>query len=189
MNKFTQTLFLFLSLVTSSAFATVIKYEATDLIDTTPGDNLWHYRYEVSGLPADGLGFDIIFSDSDGFLFGDLESSPVAPNADWDVLAIQADPNISDAGRLDVLSLVNSVILPETFNIDFIWRGVGVPASQRFEIFDSNFAILETGVTIPFNSAISVPEPSPLWLWLCALLIFWMARSVKTKLANFDLPV
>ena len=72
------------------AQAEKIAFVATDLVDVTPGEDLWRYDYTVSGSHnfAQFEFFDIFFDPS---LYGAL-SDASAPNGDWDVLILQ-QPN------------------------------------------------------------------------------------------------
>ena len=43
-------------------FAATFRFEVVDLADTTPGQDLWEYRYTVTGLAlTTGQGFTIFF--------------------------------------------------------------------------------------------------------------------------------
>lgn len=151
---------LLLAVLSPGVRATWIFYETADLADTTPGQDLWQYRYGLSGLPSLAVGFDVYFSLDDGFLHGDL-SNPAGPNGDWDALVIQPDPGLPADGFFDAAKLVASPQLPTFpktyFSVDFIWRGPGVPGSQDFEIYDTDFAVIDSGRTTPFTQG--VPEP------------------------------
>lgn len=155
------------SLLSSHASATTIHYEVIDLPDTTPGDDLWQYQYEVSGhIFNENDGFSIVFDLAD---FAYLEDPPPPPNGDWDVLSLQPDPLLPHDGLYDGLALVDAASLTDRFTISFIWLGVGQPGSQPFEIYalaaDDDITILETGYTIPLQA--SVPEPG-MWALLGA---------------------
>src|SRR5262245_42477689 len=60
-----------------------ITYKATNLPDVVPGEDLWHYEYQVSAFSF-GVkrGFTIFFKVGD---FENLQSPPPPVNADWDV--------------------------------------------------------------------------------------------------------
>ena len=64
------------------------------------------------------------------------------------MLTFQPDPLLPAAGSYDARALAGNASLAETFNVDFIWRGAGVPGSQNFAIFDANFHVIESGSTI-----------------------------------------
>ena len=67
-----------LAVLSPGVRATHIDYETEDLADTTPGEDLWQYRYDLSGLSSEAEGFDIYFRLTDGFHLGDL-SNPDQP--------------------------------------------------------------------------------------------------------------
>src|SRR5262245_14490519 len=78
-------------------YATKIEFVATDLVDITPGEDLWRYDYRVSGGTfLQNSFFDIYF---DPLLYRDLTAGP-APNADWDVAILQ-QPNPANIPPFD----------------------------------------------------------------------------------------
>ncbi|RNC70140.1 MAG: PEP-CTERM sorting domain-containing protein [Desulfuromonadales bacterium] len=170
--------------VAASAGATVIEYEIFDLTDSVVGEDLWEYRYHVSGqsFPTN-YGFDIFFLLSNQFTFGDMEVTPLAPNADWDVISIQADPNLPHDGRYDALALVDNASLVDPFSLSFIWRDSGTPASQPFEIFDDTFAVIEQGMTIPYvrDPANTVPEPGTIVLLGVGIAGVLVGNKVRSR--------
>jgi hypothetical protein len=154
----------------SNASATVIRYQAIDLADSVVGQDLWQYRYDVSGLPGSAVGFDVFFNLSEGYQAGDL-SDPLAPNGDWTVVLLQPDPVLPDDGRFYAEIVAVSPVLPNLpdtyFSVNFVWPGTGAPGGQSFAIYDANFDILEAGRTRPFGEAI--PEPAVPALLLAGL--------------------
>jgi hypothetical protein len=158
-----------------SAVAASIRYEAVDL-PQAPGDgDLWLYRYRVDGavFPA-GHGWSVFF---DVGLYDQLAAG-AAPNADWDVLAIQPDAALVSDGLFDALSLADPASLADPFDVTFLWRGAGTPGAQRFVLYDAATQTLEEGVTTP------VPEPATLAalaLGLAALALRPSARRERAK--------
>jgi len=156
---------LFLTLVAvcaGGARGASISYQATDLPDTVPGQDLWQYQYSLSGTSLSaGEGFDVFFALADGYQFGDLVDPLTGPSGEWDVLAIQADPGLPADGIFDAVAIVNDPISTAPFTAAFIWRGTGTPGAQHFEIFDSSFTVTESGTT--------APEPTATALVLVAL--------------------
>jgi len=134
-----------------AARAAAIRYEAADLVDATPGEDLWLYRYRVEGaaFPA-GNGFSVLF---DLGLYEQLVAG-AAPNADWDVLALQPDPLLTSDGLYDALAPVGPASLADRFEVSFVWLGVGTPGSQSFELYDGSVQTIESGLTTP------IPEPA-----------------------------
>jgi hypothetical protein len=149
------------SVGSAPADATTIEYVAVDLADTTFGEDLWEYRYRVSGFVFDAdQGFSIRF---DPLLYAGLEDPPPPVGGDWDPLVLQPDPGLPADGAYDALALVNGASLLDLFRVGFVWLGSGAPGSQPFEInqFDSNgnfMEILASGFTAPLQA---VPEPPP----------------------------
>ncbi len=134
-----------------AARAAAIRYEAANLVDATPGEDLWLYRYRVEGaaFPA-GNGFSVMF---DLGLYEQLVAG-AAPNADWDVIALQPDPLLTSDGLYDALAMDGPASLADRFEVSFVWLGVGTPGSQPFVLYDESFQTLESGRTT------LIPEPS-----------------------------
>ena len=142
------------------ANATAISYTATDLTDVGTGD-LWEYSYTVSdNIFAADTGFTVYF---DLGLYDLLDPAPVAPNLDWDVLTWDPDPSLPDDGAYDAYAWVDGASLADAFTVSFEWLGGGTgPGSQFFDVYDSSFAIVESGETIPGSTP--VPEPATMLL-------------------------
>lgn len=144
--------------------ATTITFEATNLKDLVPDQDLWMYTYFVSDAKFEkDDGFAIFF---DQKLYDDLSISPKTPGApDWDPIIIQPDDSLPSDGYLDALALVTGPSLTSPFIVTFNWLGGAgmTPGVQRFEVY----AALNTedpreeGFTRP---ARAVPEPSTLIL-------------------------
>ena len=149
--------FALLTLPAGNAYATSIIYEAVDLADTTPGEDLWQYNYSVSDYTFNtDYGFTIYF---DYTFYGDLEDLPTSPNIfDWDVLTWAPDTSLPDDGGYDALALVDGASLADLFQVDFIWLGPGNPGSQPLEVYDDNWSVIESGNTAP------IPEPGTILL-------------------------
>ena len=167
-NKFIKTVGLLLGLWSLNSQGSAIYYSVTNV---NPAENLWQYKYQIVG--ADFLmdeGFDIYFPASEGYQYGDLKTAIADKDQDWYVKAYQPElalPTPHD-GFLDGMALVDKPSLDGLFYIDFIWRGSGIPASQRYELYDDTFAITDSGQTQPFPTT-SVPEPEILLLLLMGL--------------------
>ncbi len=144
------------------AEAITIQYQATDLADLTPGEDLWAYQYFPSAFP---------FPADHGFaIFFDYETTaaltnPVAP-ADWDPLAADPIPATLSDGYYDALALIDDPSVAGIFSVQFVWSGAGSPGSQPFEIYElinGTPVPFEFGDTVPFG-ADPIPEPSSLLL-------------------------
>ena len=150
----------FLFTFSSPGRAATVIFEATNLADTTPGEDLWQYSYTPGDFAfAASQGFTIVF---DRTLFSQLQSPPPFVNADWDAISLQPDLLLGSDGFYDALALRNAPSLADPFKVKVVWLGTGVPASQPFAIYDTNFQPLVQGQTT------SVPEPGALALLLAA---------------------
>jgi len=180
-------------LLPAAANALMIQYAATDLTDTTSGEDLWRYDYTLSGqIFNEYQGFTVFFSPNN---YGAL-SSPSAPNSssDWDVLRINPDPGIPDDGLFDALALVNNASLSGTFSVQFVWLGGAstVPGAQSYETYKCNNGDCNTGFEITSGggslSTVSgaIPEPGSLSLFLAGLLGLgaqcFRSRQIRTML-------
>ena len=159
--------------------ATTITFTASDLTDTTPGEDLWQYSYLVSDhvFPAD-TGFTIYF---DYRSFDDLAIGPIP--AGWDLLVAQPNPALPDDGFFDALASSNPASLSDPFLVSFVWSGTGAPASQRFEVYtlpaQGGIDIVEEGRTTSSFSAI--PEPGTILLVGAGLLGLAAARRGRRR--------
>jgi hypothetical protein len=172
-----KTLFFCLTVVAFSANAASFHYQATDLTDTTAGEDLWQYSYTVSDYSFSmDSGFIIYFEPS---LYSTLQNPSPTTSSNWDILVIDPNTFIPDDGTFDALSLVDNPSLTDTFSIDFIWLGVNNPGSQSFEVYDSSFSVIASGDTLNTMTTTQVPEP-PAGLLLIAGLLF-MFRHQKRK--------
>lgn len=126
--------------------AATITYTATNLADTTPGEDLWAFSYILDGFTfALNQGFTIFFDDN---LFTKLQTPPPPVNAAWDVLTVQPDLALGSNGFYDGLALSPSPSLVNPFRVNFVWLGVGTPGSQSFTIYNPDFSTVIEGQTV-----------------------------------------
>ena len=164
--------------------AITVLFTATDVPDTTPGEDRWQYTYAVSDFPFPAMfGFDIFFRLADGYQFGDLDTTPPSPNADWDVTILQPDPGLPDDGRYEAVALADVASLDDPFLIGFIWRGSGTPGAQRFEVFDTTFDVVASGNTTSGQIA-PVPEPGTMVLIVTGLVVLCGLKRYKVACAG-----
>ena len=151
---------LLISLVpASSSRAATIVYSATNVADTTPGQDLWEYSYGVSLANfAAGEGFTLTFDRSKYKL---LQSPPPIVNSDWDSITIQPDLALNSDGFYDALALRSAPSLADPFKVRFVWLASGAPGAQPFTVHDRNFVVVSQGQTA------AVPEPSTRLLMFC----------------------
>jgi len=148
-----------LTIFGGNSYATTISYQATDLADTTPGQDLWRYSYSVSGTFNQDYGFTVLFNYS---LYSNLEDPPPVVNSDWNPIVLQPDPSLPADGTYDALAIVNNASLADPFTVSFVWLGGGTPGSQPFQVYDPNFETIEEGRTT--SGAAAIPEPATLLL-------------------------
>jgi hypothetical protein len=163
MKKLISGILLSSSLFYGAASATTIYYSATDIADTTTGEDLWQYNYSVT---------DNTFAAFDGFTiwfdYGLFENiNPVTASFDWDPVTWQPENilGFGDDGAYDALALVDNPDLSVDFTVSFAWLGGPEgPGAQFFDVYDGNYDIIESGMTVAAPVTSSVPEPSTLML-------------------------
>ena len=167
-----------------AAHATVVNAVFTNL----GGGNYYLAEFAVKndGAPASISGFTIYFDETQ---YSNL--SLAASPSTWDSLLIQPDLGLPAAGFLDALVLnpLNALLLGQTqsgFNVTFDYLGQSLPGALPFDINDSNFNILFSGVTTTVPGAPTggqIPEPEAFWLMLlaagclAATRVKWTARQ------------
>jgi hypothetical protein len=155
----------------------LIRFQATDLADQVQGQDLWRYDYQPGGIPLKANeGFTIYF---DTALYENLQQPPPVPNGDLDAITIQPDPVLQADGFYDVLALVDDPSLAGDFSVSFVWKGSGVPGAQGFEIYNTSFQVIASGVTV------AVPEPA----WATSIMavglgVFWAAGTLRRRAAR-----
>ena len=154
-----------------SSQAVTIEYVVTDVTDVTVGEDLWRYDYTVSGhafLASEF--FDIYF---DPLLYGTVQAFPT-PNNDWNPRILQQPTPGNfppfDVGMFDAVALAGNASLANAFSVNFVYLGNGVPGTQRFDLFDANTNLLESGFTTPPVS--TIPEPCTILLAALGLAVF-----------------
>ena len=151
-----------------------ILFTASDVADTTPGQDLWQYSYTPGGFTfAAGQGFTVVF---DRTLFTLLQSPPPFVNADWDPLTLQPDLALGSNGFYDAQAVRNNPSIADPFKLRFVWLGPGgtTPGAQPYTVYNADFTTQSQGQT--------VPEPSPMLLVL-AVAVFRVARSSRALVA------
>ncbi len=166
LSKFWVSLFALCSMfVAIPANAINIVYEATDLADTSVGQDLWKYTYTVSDYSfIANNGFSIFF---DHQLYSNLEDPAPLVNADWNILVLQPDDLLPDDGKYDALSLTNGASLVDQFVVSYLWSGNGTPGAQSYEIYDNSFNVVASGIT---QSTQPVPEPATIIMLTIGLI-------------------
>ena len=158
--------------------AVTFRFEVVDLADTTPGQDLWEYSYQVSGLTlTTGQGFTIFFDLS---LYTLLQNPPPFVNTDWSLLTVQPDLALHSNGFYDALALRNNPSLADLFKVRFVWLGTGgtTPGAQPYTVYNADFSTQSQGQTT------NVPEPSTLALLLAAIALKWNDRRGCRQVAQ-----
>jgi len=151
-----------------------ITYQATNLADTTPGQDLWNYSYNVSGFSfAQSQGFTVFFDQN---LYTLLQSPPPTVSSDWNAITVQPDLALSSNGFYDAQATRGSPSLSDPFSVNFVWLGTGIPGAQPFTVYDANFSTLVAG-----NTASPVPEPASTVLLFSTLLVVCGRRSGQRR--------
>ena len=148
------------------AIAVTFRFEVVDLADTTPGQDLWECRYNITGLAlTTGQGFTIFF---DFNLYKLLQSPPPFVNADFDLLVAQPDLALNSNGFYDAQALRSNPSFADPFKVRFVWLGTGgaTPGPQPYTVYNADFSTQSQGQTT------NVPEPSALTLLLVSLVFF-----------------
>ena len=194
---------LLLTLVASTgvlAQASPIFYEAVDLVDTTPGVDLWRYDYTVGNDTGFSLDAFTIYFDFDLYDFALTETSPGSGEfevgvseysnpVDWDAF-VAPDVDILgvlEPGFFDISSLTGGIdsgsALISGFSVTFAFTGFGEPGSQFFEYFGTDV----NGMSIEgssFTQLMGGVQPIPLPGTLALIMAGLFALSRQTKLVT-----
>jgi hypothetical protein len=155
--------------------AATIQFTASDLADTTSGEDLWQYAYTVTGTFAAFTGFEILF---DPTQFGALQE-PGSGVPGWLTTVIQPDPGLPAEGLLTaaVDAPDPSVSPAGPFLLNVVWLGNGAPGTQAFHEFDDAFNVTFSGTT---TGASAVPLPAAGLLLGTGLVSLWRAARRRS---------
>jgi PEP-CTERM motif len=163
-----------LSMVSALAHAASVSYQATNLADLVPGQDLWQLDYTVQGPFEAFASINLLF---EADRYAALQVAGMVPPGSLDTLLSPADVQLGVDGQL-ILSALKP--LPDAFtsqvSVRLVWLGQGSPGSQRFEWLGPDFDIQASGL-IPLTSP--VPEPTSLALAMtgAGLGLAWGARA------------
>lgn len=157
----------------SSQAPAAVAFTATNLADTTPGEDLWHYSYTVGGpLPLFNA-VNLLFSPT---LYRDI--AVTASSAGVLALETQPDPALPADGQLTVTAVIDILAGgSETVDLDFVWLGTGTPGEQAYEVLDDQFTVIASGQTRLAGSVQGTPEPGTLGLLAFGLFALPALRS------------
>ena len=164
--------------------AAMITYGVTNLVDTTSGEDLWEYSYQVSGTSfAKFEGFSIYFAPA---IYKALESPPPAVPG-WNPTSVQPDLGLLSSGFFDAQALMANPSLSFLFTVKFVWLGSGTPGPQAFDLYrvdpnspDPNNPNFIFGVNPGITEQVStVPEPSTMVLAGSGLML--LARRLRRR--------
>ena len=156
--------------------AASVSYQATDLVDTTPGENLWQLDYTVSGSLAPFNAINLLFAPSS---YSDINVVSNSVPALLDTApVIQPDVGFGADGMLTLTALSNlGPSFTGKIGVTFVWSQSTTPGSQPFELLDDGFSVTGTGQTT-LTSA--VPEPEMLAMMLAGLVVVAGAARRRT---------
>jgi hypothetical protein len=146
---------------TASWAAPGITFVATNIVDVTPGLDLWQYNYLISGPLAEFESANLLFA-STGYsgiyvISSDASLSPVVtdPGA-----ALKIDGMVTATATPAIAAGTSAAL-----SVQFVWLGTGAPGAQPYELLNDSFNVTSTGVTVS-----AVPEASSALLMLAGLL-------------------
>lgn len=154
----------------------VVSYVATDLVDTTAGQDLWKYDYSFTGPLDAGGSLNLIFS---YLSYSNLLESTTDSNLS--LLSFQPDASLLTDGIVVVVPTAGLTSNDASLlSVQFVWSVTGrTPGSQVFEIVDTAGNPAGSGTTTALGDGNVVPEPASLALMLAALLGACVARHRK----------
>lgn len=141
-------IFLFVGLARAlKADPVSVTYTATQISGSE-----WQYDYQLAGSFLSGDDLAVYFPLATSLNLLDLGTG----GTDWTTFVFQPDPGLPADGEYDMVANIDNPSLAPSFDVQFQYSGTGSPGPQSFTLYDPNFDILETGVTVP-----SVPSPVP----------------------------
>jgi len=147
-------------LTAGAAASNTVTFFASDLTDTTAGQDLWRYDYQIGG-PIDAFGSVNLLFPANNY----SELMVLSAAADFAPSLVQPDSGLGTDGILyatHTFGLAAATTAP--LSLSFVWTSTGMPGSQAFEVIDGQGALMATGVTT------AVPEPSSALLMIGGLV-------------------
>ena len=138
-----------------------ISYQATDIADLSPGEDLWHYDYAITGPLGSFESINLLFSPNLWALTLGPADPVFAPG-----FPIDPDPGLGADGRVTLTAMSALGAADKALaGVSFVWLGgPGGPGAQAFEHLDDAFGVAGTGAD--HRRVSPIPEPSSLALML-----------------------
>jgi len=150
-----------------------IEYQAVDLPDVVISEDLWEYRYTVTGTFEQFAGFIVLF---DAALFANLQDPPPEVNADWSVSTTQPIPALLADGIYSATANKDSPSLADPFKVQFVRLTDAAPGGQSYELLDAGFNVVGTGQT---SQPVPIPEPETWALLALGFAALGLQRSKR----------
>lgn len=123
------------------------------------GGSEWQYDYHLAGTFANHDDLAIIFPLTSSSQLSDLSTG----GSDWTTYVLQPNAALPADGEFNIIANKSNPDLATTFSVQFVYSGMGAPATQAFTLYDASFNQVETGLTESLTPS-AVPEPSSLAL-------------------------
>lgn len=150
------------------AQAAVITATATDLADTTVGQDRWQITYRIGGELTTGYAVNLLFPES---AFADLTLGAVSPSLDPALL-----PGLGLSDSQFTLTALADLGIGDVADASLSFVRLAPFADQAFELLDDSFSVIGQGVlSIAIAPVIDVPEPAT-WA-LMGLGVAMLGRS------------
>jgi hypothetical protein len=149
-------------LLSSPARALEVQYAAVDVADSVVGVDRWRYDYSFVGSLAEFEGLSLLFD------FSSRAGLQVASPPDSTALdyVLEQPSTALQADGLFTVSAVRPIAGEKlNFSVSFDALSGVPPGAQRYELFDADFNVTGTALTV------AVPEPPSGVMLLAALAV------------------
>lgn len=164
-----------LLLASSTWGQSVIRFQATDVLDTVPGEDMWEYSYSLENLSFEAnQGFSVFF---DHRFYSQLQNARPSLSPAWDVMTVQRDIILEQPGYFDALALMNLPPINVLFAVNFVWMGEGMPGIQPFTLY----TLEGPNLTTTYSDFTAVPEPATWMLASLGGLAWWGWKRRASK--------
>ena len=177
MNKFRSTAVLWLGglllLLSAQSRALEVQYVAVDVDDIVAGTDRWRYDYTMVGNLGEFEGLSLLFD------YASRAGLQIASPPDPGALGyfIEQPSAALHADGLVTVSAVRPIVSERLgFSVSFDRLAGGPPGAQGYELFDANFTVTGSAITV------AVPEPPSGLLLLAALAL--LVPLMRRRLAR-----